>query len=106
MEKKLRVSFVIRSPDQFHYFSSIVSALCGRGHQVAVLFDERYSQKGTLGPINDFKNKFAGFTYGFTKSRTDRWRRLLFVVRELWTYSRFLRIPNQADIWRQAHLAY
>lgn len=73
---------------------------------MSVLFDESATKGASRAPVENFKNKVAGFSYGFTNSRTDRWQRPLFVARELWTYCRYLLMPDQSDIWRKTHLVY
>lgn len=106
VNKNLKIIFVIRSPDQFHYFSSIIEALCVRGHLVSLLFDVRYAKRGKIDQVEGIKKKFYNFSYEFVPSRTDCWWRPLFALREIWSYSRFLVIPNQSDTWRKLQLTY
>lgn len=105
-KQNLKIVFVIRSPDQFHYFSSIIKTLCARRNSVSVFFDERYAKRAGIDRVEELRSEFDNFSYEFVEARTDCWQRLLFPLRELWSYFRFLVIPDQSDAWRKLQLTY
>lgn len=102
----MRVIFVIRTATTFHYFASIVRALCERGHKVDVLFDRmKRSREATREPMEEIKHDFPeGFSYDFTASRTGGSLRWIILARELSSYHKLLLTKEQADLWRRAQI--
>lgn len=104
-QRKLKILFIIRSAEHFLRYDSIVSALCSAGHSVTVLFDKEWSKPKDLEPVEEFRRKFQGLSYGWLFNRNDFKARILFVSRSLLTYRRYLLIKEQSkffgDRWRR-----
>ena len=90
----MRILFVIRSTEYFHYYKSIVRALLLRGHTLRLLFDRRFSV-GELLRISQFAEeenfKNANFEYDWSVTRDDFFGKILPVSRDLLSSRRYLR---------------
>ena len=88
--KPLKIIFIIRSPEVFHHYQSIVRSLVSRGHRLEVLFDPRWSKGESLEAVQALQQSGMPFIYGFSEIRSDFWRRILFHTRELLSFRRYL----------------
>jgi hypothetical protein len=104
--KPLRVLFVIRSAEHFLRYDSIIGALCSAGHTLTVLFDKQWSREKDLEPVEEFRKKFPALQYGWLVNRRDSWTTILFVVRSLLTYRRYLTIETQSRFFRERSRRY
>ncbi len=98
MDRKLKILFVIRSAQIYHYYESIVSALERRGHPVIILFDQEWT-----GPeyISDVRHSFE-----WAHSRSDKWKKILFFSREVLSWRRYLLDKNQSEFYGDRWLKY
>lgn len=99
--KGLKILFVIRAPEHFPRYNSIIDVLCQRGHQVTALFDQSWASNSDIEKLNKFKDAFPSFQYQWLINRHDRWTGLIFFSRSLLTYRRFLLIKNQSSFFRE-----
>lgn len=103
--KPFNVLFVIRSAEHFLRYDSIVAALCASGHALTVLFDKQWSSDRDLEPVKAYQKKFPRLAHGWLVNRADAWTNVLFAVRSLLTYARYLRTTDQSaffrDRWRR-----
>ena len=81
----MKVLFVIRSVEYFHYYKSIAKALQKRGHFFKLLFDKKFSVNGLE---NIEKN---GFLCGWAVSRSDFFGNILAVSRDLKSSARYFK---------------
>ncbi|MBI2327818.1 hypothetical protein HYU92_05875 [Candidatus Curtissbacteria bacterium] len=97
----MRVLFVIRAVEHYPYFRSIVEALLDRDHDVKILFDRDWSQRG----LDLVGIKLKGVSYGWTVPYLVRLRRIIFWIRDLLSYIRYLKVRGQSgfykDRWRK-----
>ncbi|MDZ4296059.1 MAG: hypothetical protein U1A16_01675 [Patescibacteria group bacterium] len=100
------ILFVIRSVDQLRYYQSIIEALLRRGYRVRALFDKRWSRDSTTEALEEMKRLGRSFDYGWATPRTDRWRSLLFYLRELRSCRRYLLVSGQSAYYRERWFSY
>ena len=96
----MKVLFVIRSVNLFHYYKSIITALAKRGHVVEMLFDEKWSTAHSIEPVKEFIARYPACTYGWSLRRHGWLKPCIFQVRELRSYRRFLIVPGQSTYYR------
>lgn len=95
----MKILFVIRSPQIFHYYESIYNALLKRGHNVEILFDKDWGD-------NEYKKDFK-FTFEWTKSSKKSFRRrLLLFFREVLSWRRYLLTKTQSSFYADRWLKY
>ena len=104
--KSLKLLFIIRSAEHFLRYDSIMSALCTAGHQVTVLFDKDWSTAKDLQTVAEFKNKFPSLNYDWLFNRNDFWTNILFTVRSLLTYQRYLTVKDQSGFFKERWRRY
>lgn len=98
----MRVLFVVRNPGFFRrFFDNVVRDLSADGHVVeAVLYGVRKSKPGQASParsLSAYQAELNGFSWGAALARRDRWRRSLFIARDLINYSSYLQPSRQAS---------
>ena len=91
----MKVLFAVRSGGQFLYFKSIIEALCKKGHAVRLIFDPGWTKETSISKLQNFRNSFAGFSFGKALRRNDFSRKILFHIREIRTYRSYLREPRK-----------
>ena len=102
----MKVLFVIRSIEYIHYYRSIIETLCERGHTVELLFDKGWSREANHEPLNDMCTTYPNLSWGWSLRRKGLWRPILFTLRELRSYRRYLLIEGQSDYYRDRWLRY
>jgi hypothetical protein len=102
----MKVLFVIRSIDYFHYYRTIIESLCKRGHQVDLLFDEGWSKGANRAPLEQALQQYPQLSWGWSQRRKGVWRTILFTTREVRTYRRFLLATDQSVYYRDRWLRY
>lgn len=95
LPKSLKIIFVIRSPEVFHHYQSIVRALASRGHKLALLFDPRWSKGESFEAVEALEKSGLKFSRGSSEVRSDAWRTLLFYTRELLSFRRYLVVEKR-----------
>lgn len=95
----MRILFIIRSPQVFHYYESIYNALISQGHNVELLFDRNWGENEY---VEDVK---ADFSWAVSPPRNFR-RRLLLFSREVLSWRRYLLIKDQSSFYADRWLKY
>ena len=95
----MKILFVIRSLQIFHYYESIVVALKARGHEVSLLFDKKWSSE-------EFSNDIK-YPYQWTVEQNGNFRRrILLFLREVRSWRRYLLIKGQSSFYADRWLKY
>lgn len=98
----------MRATTHFHYYRSIVEALCKRGHEVKVLFaryGEWWSRDENLEPLEAVKREYPEFSYGRSLERNDYWFRPLVWNRILLNWHRNLQVRDMPRYFRNRALS-
>ena len=96
----MKILIVMRSVNHFLYYRSIVGALASRGHSIDVLFDKGWSAGYNEEPVQAFIEEHPNVQRDWSLRRVGLWRSILFPLRELRTYRRFLLVPGQSTYYR------
>lgn len=104
--RKLKILFIIRAAEHFGRYRSIIEPLAARGHRLTILFDRAWSTEKDLAKVEKFRGSFPNCSYDWLVNRGDRWRGILFTVRSLLTYRRYLTLNDQSDFFRKRWHAY
>lgn len=102
----MKILFIIRSINYFHYYRSIVEALCKRGCTVELLFDEGWSSGANLEPLHKALSEYPTLSWDWSVRRRGVWKQILFVARELRSYRRYLTVTGQSTFYRDRWLHY
>ena len=94
----MKILFVIRSPQIFHYYESIIAAFEKRGHIVTLLFDKGWTSAGHIAEVTH--------AFRWAVPRSGWWRRILFASRELLSYRRYLLVKDQSNFYAERWLKY
>lgn len=108
MASKLKIIFVIRSTTFFNRYQSIIKALAERGHDVLAIFEraeERWTKGTYIKPIENFQSKVKNFRYIWALQRCDSWTVILYPVRRILSYRRFLKV-RQSNFFRDRYVVY
>ncbi len=100
----MRILFVFRSINLISYYRSIVEELCGRGHEVKVFFDKKWSKRDRFGAaevLAEMKENNARFDYELVESSRGFSRHILSPLREIRNYRRYLIVGGQSDFYRR-----
>ncbi len=84
----MKFLFVLQYPGYLRYFDSVVEALSGRGHQVAVAFDQPHKQPEGLAALDGMNATVE--VLGRTPIRPDVWAAVARGVRGTIDYARYL----------------
>jgi hypothetical protein len=95
----MRVLFIIRSPQIFHYYESIYDSLLKYGHNVELLFDKDWGENEYVADV-----KF-NFEWAVSSQKSFR-RRILLFFREVLSWRRYLLIKNQSSFYADRWLKY
>jgi len=104
--KQLKILFIIRSPEHFSRYESIIISSLRRGHNIITLFDKECSKEKDIAKLEEFKNRSKTFNYHWLINRNDSWQIILFILRSLLTYRRFLTIKDQSSFFRERWRTY
>lgn len=95
----MKVLFIIRSPQVFHYYESIHSALLKHGHNVELLFDKDWGENEYVGDVK--------FNFKWAKSPKKYFRRrVLLFFREVLSWRRYLLLKEQSSFYADRWLKY
>lgn len=101
----MRVLFVGRSVYHFSYYRSALEALRRHGHDLELRFDERWSISNSDLSLQGFLKQHPEVLLQWSETRKDRLRKPLFALRELRSYTSYLRRSAQSsyylDRWRK-----
>jgi hypothetical protein len=90
----MKFLFVLQYPGYLRYFDSVIDALSGRGHQVAVVFDQPHKQAEGLAALEGMSGPVE--LLDRTPVRSDVWAPVARGVRGTVDYARYLH-PRFAD---------
>ncbi|MEK7503321.1 MAG: hypothetical protein AAB556_02675 [Patescibacteria group bacterium] len=96
----MKVLFVIRSLQIFHYYESIVTAFSARGHSVSLLFDKKWSNEEFGGGVVEESYDWA------VAPKSNFNRRLLLFSREILSWRRYLVVEGQSSFYAERWLKY
>jgi hypothetical protein len=103
----MRILFCGRSTAQFPYHASIVAALLENGHNVRLLYDKEWSGKIAYGAsLTTFARKQPNLAVGWSLRRGDRWRSIIFPLRELRSVASYLNRPWQSPFYLKRWINY
>lgn len=91
----MRVVFVAKSTYNFSYISSIVESLKMSGCELELLFDMDWSDKKLGDSLIQFVLSSKLVNSNWLLRRSDRWRKLIFPIRELRTYLNYKKRGDQ-----------
>ena len=101
----MRVLVAGRSVYHFSYYRSVLEALRSHGHELELRFDERWSRGNSDVSLQGFLKENPEVSLQWSKTRKDWLREPLFALRELRSYSSYLRRFEQSayylDRWRK-----
>lgn len=97
----MRILFVVRSLQIFHYYESIEASLKFRGHHVSILFDKKWSSEESR-TAEDVKEPYE---WAVEPAHNLR-RRFLLFFREVRSWRRYLLIQNQSSFYAERWLKY
>jgi len=101
----MRVLVAGRSVYHFSYYRSVLEALRSHGHELELRFDERWSRGNSDVSLQGFLKENPEVSLQWSKTREDWLREPLFALRELRSYSSYLRRFEQSayylDRWRK-----
>lgn len=97
--KKYAILFVIRSTDLLFYYQSIVNAIDDRGHKLILLFDSECSKRKleSLKLPNEV-------TVGWAPRDRRKLRKIIYYLRDLVHYRRYLIVKGQSKFYRDRWL--
>ena len=94
----LRILFVIRAVEQLPYYESIIGSLAGRGHELRLLFDKRWSKDQSHEELNELQKRFPSLEWAWAmRQKQSIARNILFFTRELLTYRQYLRLHKEGE---------
>lgn len=95
----MKILFIVRSVQVFHYYESIVKSLNKNGYNVSLLFDKKWSGEEYLKDVKE--------PYGWTVELAHTLkRRLLLFLREIRSWRRYLLIKEQSSFYAERWLKY
>lgn len=97
--KKLTVLFVIRATDLFFYYQSIANAIYARGHNLVLLFDSICSKKDL-----ESLRVTRGVEIGWAARDKSKWRKVIYYLRDLVHFRRYLKVKGQSKFYRERWL--
>jgi len=103
--KNLRILFALRDAEVFHY-KHILLTLAKRGHRIRIVYDKRWSNAHALEKLQDCLKEFPRIEYGVAKTRTGISRDILFHVRELLSFRRYVVVRGQSSYYRDRWFGY
>ena len=103
--KNLKILFALRDAEVFHY-KHILLTLARRGHRIRIVYDKRWSNEQELEKLRDVLKEFSGIEYVAAKNRTGISRDILFHVRELLSFRRYVVAHGQSSYYRDRWFGY
>lgn len=95
----MKILFVIRSTEHFHYHKSIIKAFCLKRHKIDILFDKKFSKEASLNRIEAYKKETASdFIYDWAVSGNNPQKNILTYSRDLLSYTRYLKDKDLARL--------
>lgn len=89
----------MRSIAHFPYQKSTLEALVAKGHQVQLCFDKHWSKDRNQAHVDEWILKHGQKPFQWYRPRNDRWRALIFPLRELRSYANYLKRSEQSDFY-------
>ncbi len=102
----MRVLFAGRSVFHFTYYRSVLEALRRRGHHLELRFDEEWSSGNSDISLQEFLELHPEVSSRWSERRQDYLREPLFALRELRSYSSYLRRSEQSRFYRDRWRRY
>lgn len=101
----MNILFVSRSKAHFIYYESILAELLAQGHQVKLLFDQKWSEKASDTALQSFLKAHDNIITAETLRRSGWLREPVLLMRELRSYLDYLQRSGQspfyAERWRK-----
>lgn len=101
-----KILFVLRSIDLITYYSSLIRSTCKNGFDVYVLLNPNWSGYKITDTIRQLKSNFSNLSFGWSLSRKDFFRPLLFSSREVLSYRRYLIHTDQSPYYLKRWQSY
>ncbi len=105
-EKKVRVIYVMRSLAHFPYHVTTLDGLVDRGCELTLVFDPRWSRERSTEHVNAWIAKRGVAPFQWAVLRKDGYRKFLFPLRELRSYSSYLRRKEQSAFYLNRWRSY
>lgn len=96
---KLKVLYVMRSFAHFIYHETTIESLLSQNAEVQIAFDEKWSAGRPDSYITHWSESHGLLPYIFFPTRRDKWRDLIFQIRELSTFASYLRRKGQSPFY-------
>lgn len=94
----LRILFVIRAVEQLPYYESIIGSLAGRGHELRLLFDKRWSKDQSHEELDELQKRFPSLEWAWAmRQKQSIARNILFYTREILTYRQYLLLHQEGE---------
>lgn len=101
----LAILFAIREAELFHY-KHILTELALRGHRVRVVYDTKWTDELELEKLKQCTAEYANVEYRPALRRKGFGRIVLFYLREILNYRRYLLVPGQSLFYRERWKGY
>lgn len=104
----MRILLALESAEIFYHYESVVAALTERGHKVRAFFAKgtniEMRPANSLAVVRDFVNKTKNFEYAGERYEPNFLRRnLLFPIRAIANYRRFLKMANRPPFYKDRY---
>ncbi len=103
-----KVLYIMRSKAHFNYHETTIDSLIALGQDVRLVFDDYWSNYGNPSHtcFNEWKKKNLDIEVSYSKTRTDKWRKLVFFTRELRSYSNYCQRGDKYQFYRKRWANY
>ena len=85
----MKILFVMRFAVPIHSYRDIIRALAGHRHDIKILFDRKWFGRTPTDDLDALKREVPLFDYGWAHAREDRWRFVVFPVRQIASWRRY-----------------
>lgn len=106
MASPLKILFALRDAEPLHYVH-LINAVASRGHIIRVLYDKKWTQPSELEKLRrETKHSTHHIEYRASFQRKGASRVILFYLREILSYRRYLLHPEQSVYYRDRWKGY
>lgn len=103
--KPLKILFALRDAEPFHY-KHIFLALARRGHHIRVVYDDKWTGEENLEGLRACTKEYAGIEYAVARQRKGITRTVLFFLRELLSFRRYVMVQGQSSYYKDRWRGY
>ncbi len=105
VSKMFTILFVLRDAEPFHY-KHILLALTRRGHRIRVVYDEKWTGEENLLGLKACTREYTEIKYEAARQRIGITRTVLFYVRELLSFRRYVIVEGQSSYYKDRWRGY